>query len=78
VAPADQVIMLGTRSSRPMGMPEAMPLAAQDVRLHVPVLDRPHFAGAPGARLDLVGDEQDAVSSQILRRRGRNAASGMT
>ena len=33
----------------------------QDVRLDVPVLDRPHFPGSPGAGLDLVGDEQDAV-----------------
>ena len=33
----------------------------QDVRLDAPVLDRPHLAGPAGARLDLVGDEQDAV-----------------
>ncbi len=45
-----------------MGMPEAMPLAVeQDVRLDGPVLDGPHLARASGARLDLVGDEDDAV-----------------
>ena len=33
----------------------------QDVRLDAPMLDRPHLAGPPGAGLDLVGDEQDAV-----------------
>ena len=33
----------------------------QDVGLDVPVLDRPHLPGAAGARLDLVGDEQDPV-----------------
>ena len=33
----------------------------QDVGLDAPVLDRPHLPGAAGARLDLVGDEQDAV-----------------
>ena len=33
----------------------------QDVGLDAPVLDRPHLAGAAGAGLDLVGDEQDAV-----------------
>ena len=33
----------------------------QDVRLDAPVLDRPHLAGPAGARLDLVGDQQDPV-----------------
>ena len=33
----------------------------QDVRLHVPVLDREHLAGPPEPGLDLVGDEQDPV-----------------
>ena len=33
----------------------------QDVGLDAPVLDRPHLPGAAGARLDLVGDEQDPV-----------------
>ena len=36
--------------------------AEQDVRLHAEVLDGPHLARAPRARLDLVGDEQDAVA----------------
>ena len=33
----------------------------QDVGLDPPMLDRPHLAGASGAGLDLVGDQQDAV-----------------
>ena len=36
--------------------------AQQDVGLDAPVLDRPHLAGAAGARLDLVGNQQDAVA----------------
>ena len=43
-------------------MPERDALGGeQDVGLDAPVLDRPHLAGPPGARLDLVGDEQDPV-----------------
>ena len=48
----------------------------QDVRLDAPVLDGPHLAGPPGARLDLVGDEQDAVPSQMSRRPWRKPSSG--
>src|SRR5437773_11538452 len=35
--------------------------AHEDVGNRAPVLDRPHFPGAPGPRLDLVIDEADAV-----------------
>ena len=46
----------------PSGMPRRDALGReQDVRLDAPVLDRPHLPGPAGARLDLVGDEQDAV-----------------
>src|SRR5437016_10940562 len=35
--------------------------AHEDVGNRAPVLNRPHFPGAPGARLDLVIDQDDAV-----------------
>ena len=50
----------------------------QDVRLHAPVLHGPHGARAAGARLDLVGDEQDAVAvaelAEALQEAGPRAA----
>ena len=53
---------IGAGDHRAQGHPGRDPLGRQqDVRLDAPVLDRPHLAGPPGARLDLVGDQQDAV-----------------
>ncbi len=51
------------RSAPPSGIPLAMPLAESRMSgWTAPVLDRPHPAGPAGARLDLVGDEQDPVA----------------
>ena len=62
-APGPQASSRSARATiAPSGMPGRDALGGeQDVRLDAPVLDRPHLAGPPGARLDLVGDEQDAV-----------------
>ena len=48
----------------------------QDVRLDALVLDGPHPARSAGARLDLVRDEHDAVSSQMRRSPARKPGSG--
>ena len=64
------------------GSPLAMALASVTTSGTMPgLLERPHRAGPAVARLDLVGDEQDAVlvgqlaqPLQERRRRGREAA----
>jgi hypothetical protein len=61
-APGGQVQTDSRAMNAPIGIPEAIPLAVvHDVRLDAGVLDRPPSAGAAHARLDLVGDEEDAV-----------------
>ena len=75
--PGPQFITSARAIIAPIGMPEAMPLAVRRMSGSTPQCSIAHiFPVRPGARLDLVGDEQDPVPVAELAQARQEAGLG--